>query len=62
MAIDRMLAIARDAKPRCARTTSLPLENANAQIEWLAPPPEDDLARLLLELIGEDALEEIFDD
>jgi hypothetical protein len=42
--------------------TSLPLGNAHAEIEWLAPPSEDDLASLLLELIGEDALKEIFDE
>ncbi len=60
--MDRMLAKAGYDRPRRARTTSLPLENAHAEIEWLAPPPEDDLARLLLELIGEDAFKEIFND
>mgnify|MGYP006396417377 CR=1 len=60
--MDPMLAIAGDDRPRRARTTSLPLENAHAQIEWLAPPSEDDLARLLLELIGGDALKEIIGD
>ncbi|BDI60177.1 hypothetical protein MACH05_07370 [Qipengyuania nanhaisediminis] len=57
-----MLAMSRDDRPRRARTTSLPLENAHAEIEWLGPPSEEDLARLLLELIGEDALKEIFND
>ena len=57
-----MQAMERDDKSHRARATSLPLENAHAQIEWLAPPSEDDLARLLLELIGEDALKEIFND
>ena len=57
-----MLAMARDDKPSHARTTALPLDNAHAEIEWLVPPPEDVLARLLLELIGEDALREIFDE
>ena len=60
--MDRMLAKAGHDRPRRARNTSLPLENAQAEIEWLAPPSEDDLARLLLELIGEDALNEIFDE
>ncbi|QNE05086.1 hypothetical protein [Croceicoccus marinus] len=60
--MDRMLAKAGYDRPRRARTTSLPLENAHAEIEWLAPPSEDGLARLLLELIGEDALKEIFND
>ncbi|WP_156502165.1 hypothetical protein [Erythrobacter sp. HI0063] len=55
-----MLAMARDDKSSHARTTALPLDNAHAEIEWLVPPPEDALARLLLELIGEDALKEIF--
>lgn len=59
-ATDRMLAMARDDKSSHARTTALPLDNAHAEIEWLVPPPEDALARLLLELIGEDALKEIF--
>ena len=53
--------MARDDKPSHARTTALQLDNAHAEIEWLVPPPEDVLARLLLELIGEDALKEIFD-
>ena len=44
------------------RTTTLPLDHAHAKIEWLTPPPEDDLARLLLKLIGEDALRETFDE
>lgn len=60
--MDRMLAKAGYDRPRRARTTSLPLEHAHAEIEWLAPPSEDDLARLLLELIGEEALKEIFND
>ena len=60
--MDRVLAKARHVRPGRARTTSLPLENAHAEIEWLAPPSEEDLASLLLELIGEDALKEIFND
>lgn len=60
--MDRILAKAGYDRPGCARTTSLPLENAHAEIEWLAPPSEDVLARLLLELIGEDALKEILND
>lgn len=54
--------MSRDDRPRRARTTSLPLENAHAEIEWLGPPSEEDLARLLLELIGEDALKETLND
>lgn len=53
--------MARDGKPQRPRRTALPLDNANAIIEWLAPPSEDVLARLLLELVGEDALKEIFE-
>jgi len=60
--MDRMLAKEGCGRPRRARTTSLPLENAHAQIEWLAPPAEDVLASMLLELIGEEALKEIFDE
>ena len=60
--MDRMRAQAGCDRPRRARTTSLPLEDAHAEIEWLAPPSEDGLARLLLELIGEEALKEIFDE
>lgn len=52
--------MARDDKPSHARTTALPLENAHAEIEWLESPSEDVLPRLLLELIGEDGLKEIF--
>ena len=51
--------MAREGKPSHARTTALPLDNAHAEIEWLVPPSEDVLARLLLGLIGEDALKEI---
>ena len=58
--MDRMLAKAGHDRPRRARTMSLPLENAHAQIELLAPLAEDALARLLLELIGEEELREIF--
>ncbi|WJY19863.1 hypothetical protein [Alteriqipengyuania flavescens] len=57
-----MLAMARDDRPSHARTTALPLDNAHAEIEWLASPSDDLLARLLLELIGEDGLKEIFDE
>lgn len=60
--MDRMLAKAGHGSPRRARMTWLPLGNAHAEIEWLAPPAEDVLASLLLELIGEDALKEIFDE
>ena len=54
--------MSRDHRPSHARTTALPLDNAHAEIEWLAPPSEDVLARLLLELIGEDGLKEIYDE
>ncbi len=54
--------MARDDRTSHARTTALPLNNANAEIEWLASPSDDLLARLLLELIGEDGLKEIFDE
>ena len=53
--------MARDDKRLLGRATSLPLENAQAQIEWLAPPSQDVLARLLLELIGESDFRRIID-
>ena len=52
----------RNDKSSHSRTTALPLDNAHAEIEWLASPSDDVLARLLLELIGEDGLKEIFDE
>ena len=53
----------RYAKRHGRRTTVLPLGPAEIEIEWQASPPSEDvLARLLLALIGEDVLKEIFDD
>jgi len=43
-----------------ARETVLPLADVPVGIEWQAGPEEDVLARLLLDLIGEDELQEIF--
>lgn len=40
----------------------LALANANVRINWLALPTDDAVARLLLQLIGEAGLAEIFDD
>lgn len=53
--------MSKGAKSTAARTTVVPLDPAIIEIEWqAAPPSEDVLARLLLSLIGEDAMEEIF--
>lgn len=40
----------------------LPLDNASVRIEWQAAITEDDLACVLLQLVGEASLQEIFDD
>lgn len=45
-----------------ASSSPLVLENANVRIEWRAPPTDDAVARLLLQLIGEAGLAEVFDD
>lgn len=44
-------------------TTVLPLADIPIEIEWQASPvSEDVLARLLLELLGEDGLKEVFNE
>ena len=58
-----MMAMGRDAKHSSRRVIVLPLADIPIEIEWQAtPPPEDVLARLLLEMIGEDTLKELFND
>ena len=52
----------KDAIPSHAREAVLSLDDNQIVIEWQAPPSEDVLARLLLELVGEDTIKEIFDD
>lgn len=59
---DRMMAMAKDAKSSRPYASSLPLDTAIIEIEWLAPPTEDVLACLLLKLLGEDGIKEIFDE
>lgn len=49
----------KDAKPFRACTTLLPLDHASVTIEWQADASEDVLARLLLDLIGSDGIEEV---
>lgn len=52
------------AKHRSSRvTTVLPLADIPIEIEWQASPASEDvLARLLLELLGEDGLKEVFNE
>jgi hypothetical protein len=58
-----MMAMSRHAKCSSSRITALPLADIPIEIEWQAtPPPEDVLARLLLEMIGEDTLKELFNE
>jgi len=50
-----------DGSPRAS--TVLPLADIPIEIEWqAAPASEDVLARLLLELLGEDGLKEVFNE
>lgn len=43
--------------------TALPLADIPVEIEWqVSPPSEEVLARLLLELLGEDGLREVFNE
>lgn len=48
-----------DANPFRARDTVLPLDCKSITIEWHPAPSEDVIARLLLDLLGDDAIEEI---
>jgi hypothetical protein len=50
----------KDANPTRARATVLPLDRKPITIEWHDAPSEDVIARLLLDLLGDDAMEEIF--
>ena len=50
----------KDANSTRARATVLPLERKSITIEWQPAPSEDVIARLLLDLLGDDAMEEIF--
>lgn len=49
----------KDANPTRARETVLSLERKSITIEWQPTPSEDVIARLLLDLLGDDAIEEI---
>lgn len=55
-------ATGKHAKPQRAREAVLSLGQIPIEIEWQANPQQDVLARLLLELIGEDSVKEIFDE
>lgn len=57
-----MIDMGKDANSSGPRvTTVLPLANIPVEIEWQASPPSEGvLARLLLELLGEDGLKEVF--
>ncbi len=52
----------KSAKPSRARETALSLGETPINLKWKPPPDEDVLARLLLDLVGEDALKETFDE
>ncbi len=54
------IAMGQEAKPTHARASRLPLESIT--IEWQPAPSEDVIARLLLDLLGDDAIEEIFNE
>lgn len=44
-------------------STALPLADIPIEIEWQASPASEDvLARLLLDLLGEDGLKEVFNE
>lgn len=49
----------KEANPFRARDTVLPLDCKSITIEWHPAPSEDVIARLLLDLLGDDAIEEI---
>ncbi len=49
----------KDANRTRARATVLPLERKSITIEWHNNPSEDVIARLLLDLLGDDAIEEL---
>ncbi len=49
----------KDANPTRARQTVLSLDLKCITIEWQFIPSEDVIARLLLDLLGDDAIEEI---
>lgn len=57
-----MIDMGKDARLGSPRvSTVLPLADIPVEIEWQASPPlEDVLARLLLDLLGEDGLKEVF--
>lgn len=52
----------KDANPSRARATVLPLDNKSITIEWQTSPSEDVIARLLLDLIGDEKLKETFNE
>ncbi len=49
----------KDANPTRARETVLSLDLKSITIEWQPIPSEDVIARLLLDLLGDDTIEEI---
>ena len=57
-----MIDMGKDANPTRARATVLPLERKSITIEWQPAPSEDVIARLLLDLLGDDEIEEIFNE
>jgi len=59
-----MIDMGKDASHGTPRvTTALPLADVPVEIEWQASPPSEDvLACLLLDLLGEDGLKEVFNE
>ena len=57
-----MIDMGKDDNPTRARAAVLPLERKSITIEWQPAPSEDVIARLLLDLLGDDEIEEIFNE
>lgn len=58
----RVRAMAKDGKNATPSATRLLDESLAIEIDWLPKPGEDNLARLLIELIGEAEIEGLFED
>ncbi|RDC61348.1 hypothetical protein HME9302_02570 [Alteripontixanthobacter maritimus] len=52
----------KDANPTRARATVLPLDRKSITIEWQSHPSEDAIARMLLDLLGDDAIKELYNE
>ncbi len=54
--------MAKDVSPSRARATMLSLDHKPITIEWQPTPSEDVFARLLLDLLDDDAIKDIFNE